>query len=249
MKKLLLLSVLFALTLICWKGLIASSMSDRKIQNEIDVSSGQKLILDLDTGGSVVISGWDKNSVFVKADMNGRDAQDCEFQMDKISGGVRIRSLYKGNSQSYSTAFHFELNVPKNFNVQLNSAGGAVKIVRLNGEMEGTTGGGEILIEDAKGKVNLSTGGGEINILRSQVDGDVNTGSGDIHFDDVKGDINESTGSGSVIRNGKSKGHVKPASLHEKQGELRIEKAGGDIDVDDAPNGIRANTGGGGNRI
>src|SRR4029078_8479650 len=58
------------------------------------------------------------------------------------------------------------------------------------------------------------------------------------------------TGSGTVIRNGKtSKGPLKPASLYEKQGELRIEKAGGEIYIDDAPNGIRANTGGGEIRI
>jgi hypothetical protein len=249
MKRLLLLPVLFALTLICWKGLNASSTSDRTIQNEVDVSPGQKLFLDLDTGGSIVIRGWDKNSVFVKADMNGREANDCEFQMNKIPGGVRIRSLYKGNSQSYSTEFHFELNVPQNFNVHLNSSGGDIKIVGLNGEMEGSTGGGEIFIEDTKGKVNFSTGGGEINIIRSHVDGDVSTGAGDIHFDDVTGDIDGTTGSGSVIRNGGSKGHVKPASFHEKQGVLLIEKAGGGIYIEDAPNGIHANTGGGEIRV
>jgi hypothetical protein len=248
MKKLLLLPVLFALTLICSKGLTASSISDKTIRNEIDASAGQKLILDLETGGSVSIRGWDKNSIFVIADMDGRDAEDCEFQMNKIPGGVRIRSLYKGRAQSYSTDFHFELSVPKTFNVVLNSSGGDVRIVNVNGQFEGTTGGGEIFIENAKGKVSLSTGGGEIRIIHSQMSGEVSTGGGNIHFDDVTGDIDGSTGSGSVIRNG-NQSHLEPSSFKEEQGELRIEKAGGDIYIENAPNGIYANTGGGEIRV
>jgi hypothetical protein len=115
------------------------------------------------------------------------------------ANGRTIRTRMAQESRNYSTSHEFEIRVPRQYNVRLESNGGDVTIIGLEGSFTGRTGGGEITIERAKGEARLSTGGGDIRVRDSELDGSVSTGGGMVEMSKVKGDLRGSSGSGPVI--------------------------------------------------
>src|SRR5262249_46339522 len=210
------------------------------IEKELRAASGQKLTLDLQTGGGVKITGWAQDVVSVKASRGGRDWQDCTVDINPTADGVSVTSRYVGSQRNHSTSFDFEIQVPQRFDLQIHSAGGGLTISNVDGRMSGSTGGGSINITDARGEAHLSTGGGSITVKNSNLDGSVSTGGGRVLIEDVTGDLKGSSGGGNgVLKNvtyraGKSTGD-----------KVLISNAGGAINVDSAPSGADVRTGGG----
>jgi DUF4097 and DUF4098 domain-containing protein YvlB len=218
----------------------AALQAERTIEKQLSAVPGQKLSLDLETGGNIKITGWQSNSVSVKAYLGGRDWQGCTVDINQASDGVNVISRHPADRNSYSTDFRFEIQVPQQFDVRIKSAGGGIDITNIEGEVRGSTGGGAMNIAEAKGKLNLTTGGGNITVTHSDLDGRVSTGGGRILIQDVKGDFNGSSGGGNVeLRN------VTRRSGESSGDEVHITNAGGAITVEDAPAGADVRTGGG----
>jgi hypothetical protein len=93
----------------------------------------------------------------------------------------------------------FEINVPRNYNARISSAGGSISITGVDGVFTGQTGGGEINIRKTNGEVDIRTGGGEIRVSNSRLNGSVSTGGGIVRIEGVTGDLNGKSGSGPVI--------------------------------------------------
>jgi DUF4097 and DUF4098 domain-containing protein YvlB len=222
----------------------AALQAERTIEKQLSAAPGQKLSLDLETGGNLKITGWQSNSVSVKAYLGGRDWQGCTVDINPASDGVNVISRHPVDRNSYSTDFRFEIQVPQQFAVQIKSAGGGIDITNIEGEVRGSTGGGAMNIAEAKGKLNLTTGGGNITVTHSELDGMVRTGGGHILIQDVKGDFNGYSGGGNVeLKN------VTRRSGESTGDEVRITNAGGGITVENAPAGADVKTGGGNIRI
>jgi beta-lactamase regulating signal transducer with metallopeptidase domain/DUF4097 and DUF4098 domain-containing protein YvlB len=226
--------------------------------------AGGTLSLDLKTGGAITITGWDRPEVAVEARLKGRDWRETEVRLRGSAGGATLESVFTGSSTSFSSSNAFTISVPRNFNVRVNSAGGAVNISNVEGQFSGVTGGGEINIRNSRGSVDLATGGGDIEVADSQLDGQVSTGGGMVKIERVSGDLNGSSGSGPVtyIRSGSS------SSVSESQSDantlsigrgrskrtinssaITMTSAGGDVRLPEAPNGAYVTTGGGHIRI
>jgi beta-lactamase regulating signal transducer with metallopeptidase domain len=238
-------------------------------QKTISASPGETLLLDLETGGSVEVSGWDEPRVTVDARLGGRDANETRVDVERDSEGVRVRSQFVGSSDSHSTSHQFVIRVPRRFNVRIDSAGGGMSVENVEGLFKGTTGGGGLTLTHVKGTAELSTGGGEIDVDDVDLDGHVSTGGGKVTLTNVRGGLRGSSGSEPVVHvNGsevRSKDSVWSNSTgssdsdsvttymndepndHPRlpRGAVDISKAGGSVDLDDAPNGARINTGGG----
>ena len=214
--------------------------AERTIEKQLSAVPGQKLSLDLETGGNLKITGWQNNSVSVKAYLGGTDWQGCTVDINQASDGVNVISRHPADRNSYSTDFRFEIQVPQQFDVRIKSAGGGIDIANIEGDVRGSTGGGAMNIAEAKGKLNLTTGGGNITVTHSELDGRVSTGGGRILIQDVKGDFNGTSGGGNVeLRN------VTRRSGESTGDAIHITNAGGAITVEDAPAGADVKTGGG----
>jgi DUF4097 and DUF4098 domain-containing protein YvlB len=227
---------------------LQASTVDR-IERRFDAPTGETLHLDLRTGGSVVITGWDRKEVHVIADARGRDAEDCKIDIEKVSDGVEIRSVYKGDRGNYSTSFRFEISVPEHYDIELSSGGGSINIVRLNGNFSGQTGGGEIRIKNSKGTADLSTGGGEILLEDSDLEGNVSTGGGDVVLMRVTGGVQASTGGGKVRYEDNGSAERPAVNVKSPRQVVEISTGGGPIHLDGAPFGAKLSTGGGDIRI
>jgi beta-lactamase regulating signal transducer with metallopeptidase domain len=172
---------------------------DSVIEKTIDASRGDRLVLDLETGGNIVLRGWDEPRVRMRALLAGDDWRDTRVSLERTGRGLRLTSEFSGSSSNRSTRHAFELWVPRGINVELSSAGGSVAINNVNGEFRGHTGGGSLVIEGASGTARLSTGGGNVRVTNSRLDGRVSTGGGEVTLSNVSGNLVGSSGSGPVI--------------------------------------------------
>lgn len=214
------------------------------IEKEFKVSPGKKLDVDLRTGGSLKIVGWDKAIVSVKGKLRGRDAENARVEVEEESSGVRVSSYYEGRRKSSSSDLEFEIHVPNKFDLTLETMGGGITIDNVEGEIDGKTMGGALELSHLKGRLDLTTMGGKITLTNSDVDGRVKTMGGQVLVQDVSGDVDATSQGGSVIQR-----NVKRKSGDDIRNEVNIHTMGGDINVDDAPNGTDVHTMGGDIRI
>lgn len=216
----------------------------RRVDRQFRVGSGKRLDVDLETGGSLEISGWDQDVVSVNATLGGRDGAQSVVDFRETGAGLEIHTRYEGGRNNYSTSIAFEIKVPRRFDVQFNTMGGRIRLTDLEGTMNGETMGGALDLSNLRGRLDMTTMGGNVTLRASDVDGKVSTMGGEVLFEDVVGDVKGSSMGGKVIyknvtsRSGKSTGS-----------EVRITSMGGDIRVDDAPEGANVSTMGGDIRI
>ncbi|PYO80056.1 MAG: hypothetical protein DMD63_02310 [Gemmatimonadetes bacterium] len=175
------------------------SDTDTTFELSAPVRSGGTLNLELKTGGDITISGWDRPQVVVRAALGGRDWRLTHVTLQPSDGDATLESSFTGFTNNQSTSHRFDIEVPRNFNVRINSAGGGISITSVDGTFTGHTGGGEVTIKKVNGEVNIRTGGGEVYVGESRLNGSVSTGGGLIRIVGVDGNFNGYSGSGPVI--------------------------------------------------
>jgi len=183
--------------------------ADTTFQLSVPGRSGGTLSLDLKTGGKIILTGWDRQEVFVRASLSGRDWRATKVTLEPTAGGARLTSEFTASGSSQSSSHVFEIKVPRNFNATISSAGGSVSIADIDGTFKGQTGGGEINIQRANGDVDIQTGGGDVRVSDSRVDGNVSTGGGIVRIEGVTGNITGESGSGPVIQSKSSSTSVR----------------------------------------
>ena len=181
--------------------------ADTTFQLSVPARAAGTLTLDLKTGGNVIITGWDKPEVFVRASLGGRDWRRTRVTLQPSDGGARLESAYTEWGNSQSSHHVFEISVPRNYSARISSAGGSISITGVDGVFTGQTGGGEINIEKSNGEVDIRTGGGEVRVSNSRLNGSVSTGGGIVRIEGVTGNLIGKSGSGPVI-NSKSSGTI-----------------------------------------
>lgn len=213
---------------------------ERRSDREFNVASGKRLRLDLDTGGSIHITGWDREVISVSTYAGGHDADATELSYQEVPSGLEIRSRYTGLRKSYSTNLRLELQVPRRLDVEIETMGGGVHITNVEGDISGKTMGGELELSELKGSLRLTTMGGPITLRRSQVNGSVSTMGGEVLLEDVTGDVKGSSMGGKVTYK-----NVTGPSGKSTGDEVRITSMGGEITVDTAMAGANVSTMGG----
>jgi hypothetical protein len=160
------------------------------------VAPGQLLEINLESGASLRIVGWDRNEVSVETSDAEADCPDAVISLDHATHGARLESFYPPETgDNHECSLALDVRVPRRFDIRLRSAGGDVTITGLRGSYEGHTGGGSLALTGLKGQARLRTGGGEILVRDSDLDGRLNTGGGGVHFDNVRGGITATSGS------------------------------------------------------
>jgi DUF4097 and DUF4098 domain-containing protein YvlB len=148
----------------------------------------------------------------------------------------------------------FNFNVPRRFNVDLETHGGDIEVVALDGELRATTAGGEIRTGDISGPVYLETAGGSIRVGNVGQRLEATTAGGNVQVGDVNGNASIET-SGGEIDAGMIKGsiHAQTAGgdivVRGVTGPAVVETAGGHIQMGDCGGTVRAETSGGNIRV
>lgn len=213
------------------------------------VASGGRLVLELDAGGTVEIVGSGGSQVVV--DYQFRCEPGCDLSFDQGGDEVRIRTKFSEKSRRTNSDIELSIRVPDRFDVEVDSNGGGLSIEGVDGTFRGKTMGGAIELRDLRGEVRLKTMGGGIALADADVDGSLETMGGEVRFENVVGDVR-----------GKSMGgDVRYVNVRRRDGGLgspdrvggddispdtvQISTMGGDIEVEDAPEGADVHTMGG----
>ena len=135
----------------------------------------------------------------------GRDAE-AEFQRRRFSadysnGRLDVRTDPPRSFRMGSTDARFvvTVEVPVQFSATVDVGSGSVRVERLNGDLNVSTGSGSIEVGTARGRrVALDTGSGSVraDVLAGEVE--IDTGSGSIQVGRVTGSFAGDTGSGSI---------------------------------------------------
>ena len=177
------------------------------------VTPGGNLIMSVD-GGDVHIAGADQNMIEIEVQREVTRASDSEAA--KILREEHVVIEQTGNSISINSTnpdslhpfwgwnepninAHYEITVPRKFDVRVRTGGGGVKLDSLRGDLHVRTGGGRVSFEDIDGNVEVETGGGEVDAHNCKSPLQLRTGGGDITIEGFTGpDIQARTGGGSV---------------------------------------------------
>jgi hypothetical protein len=234
MKKLMVITLFLLL-------LVFPNFSSDRLTKEFKVQDGQELEVNLKSGGSIAIEGWNKKKVKVEVIFRSGDRDDWDIEFTQTRKGIEIESDYWNNGKRSP---RFYISVPQRFNLELKTMGGNISLENVQGKIKGKTMGGSLDLRDLKGELEMTTMGGKITLKDSDVDGSVKTMGGRVLLENVVGNIKGSSMGGNVVyknvksRKGESTGKV-----------VKISTMGGSINVDEAPYGADVHTMGGKIRI
>jgi beta-lactamase regulating signal transducer with metallopeptidase domain/DUF4097 and DUF4098 domain-containing protein YvlB len=236
---------------------LASNRSDDSDDEEgtpyhgnFDVAPGGTLVLRLDAGAGIIVRGWDQRRVQIEGRTSGPDGKRVAVEMKNEGNRVSLIVRPKDpNQEQFASSNHFEIHVPRRFDIDLDSSGGELTAENIEGTLQGSTGGGDLRLSHLQGSARLETGGGQIEVTDSELSGAVSTGGGRVRIVRVKGGLKGSSGGGPVTYSesgaaGES-GSLDGSTGSPGEGMLQVAQAGGDIQLDSAPNGARVTTGGG----
>lgn len=209
-------------------------------ESEYPLAMGRQLTIELSTGGSIDITGWDKESVAVESDF---DKDTCPPEFNNEPEGLTISQDCDDSDwgrHHHHSDVALKLTVPRKINLHLSTAGGEIAIRDVQGAIDGETMGGDLDLAGLQGKIDLQTMGGDITLKDSQLDGTLETMGGEVLFQDVVGGVKGSSMGGSVQYK-----NVRHSAEEAPTKEVRISTMGGEIDVDRAPAGADLHTMGG----
>ncbi|NVJ60171.1 MAG: hypothetical protein HWE27_07275 [Gammaproteobacteria bacterium] len=200
-------------------------VADQTIDKTFNAKPNGLLHIDTDTG-SINIESHQGNDIKVNIEIEGFDEGDFEIEFTQSDGGLKIEGDKKSSDWGWSSKrVRFEVSVPKQFNVKLETAGGSISVSDLTGQVDVRTSGGSLSFENIVGDINGRTSGGSIEVADTKGDVQVRTSGGSLSLGDIEGTLHARTSGGSITL-GVVTG---PADVATSGGSIRIREAGGSV--------------------
>lgn len=144
----------------------------------------------------------------------------------------------------------FELNVPHNFQLDVNTQAGNIETDSVDGRISLVTAGGNLTAANVGGPVRLETGGGHIAVRDVAGDLSAISAGGHMTVGNVKGDAVVRTGGGNIrVASVEETAQLETGggniSLQRAGASIMVHTSGGRIDLGETSGAIRASTGGG----
>lgn len=179
----------------------AAFAAQRTYDKQLNAPPGGQLTFRADVG-SVTVVGSDAPAVVVHADLEGSDSflSDFNISAEQTPSGVTIlaRKSHDGWSDTGPTRVRFTIEVPRNYPVALNTAGGSLDVRNLNAPVHAGTSGGSARVQSVAGTINVHTSGGSIDVADSTGDLDLNTSGGGIDIRNDDGKVQGHTSGGGI---------------------------------------------------
>ncbi|HEV2426253.1 MAG TPA: hypothetical protein VGZ29_15605 [Terriglobia bacterium] len=245
----------------------------------LPVKPGGHLIVRTDLGTVTVVPGADperlqcevKLLAFTPSDMEARNffSRATLTARRTPPDGAYLELRLPGRSPiAGRVGIFFSIQVPRHFNVDVQTQSGAIQVCGLDGDLRALTAGGDIRSGDLTGVVRVDTGGGNITLGNIGQRLDARSGGGSIRVGDVKGDayfdsqggdivagmiggsFHAQTGAGDIVL----RGAAGPVMALTDGGQIQMGQCGssvraqtlaGSIHLDGARGRVQAQTGGG----
>jgi hypothetical protein len=222
-----------------------SAETEERITKQFTVQPGGMLVVNVDFG-SLDVKTHDAGEVVVdvvrKITRATKDEEEA-FLADRPvtitpegnTVTIESRAPARGNGPSQGkqrTEGKYTITVPAKFNAQLKTAGGAIAVNDLTGDVKAGTAGGELNFSRVHGPLEGKTATGAIRMADCEGEQQVKSGGGNI---DVSG------GSGSF--DGKTAGGA--VSVKDFKGSVQMKSSGGVLTVENVAGKVDGKTAGG----
>lgn len=208
-------------------------------EKSFDVQPNQLLELETDIG-DIKVRTWEKDEVFIKVFGNEKAADKVRFTFKETSNGVLVEAEMKSGWNWFGNPrLRYEIDLPKNFNVDISTAGGDVLLGDLKGEISMRTSGGDLEIINTVGKVYAKTSGGDVKVRNASGDLELGTSGGDVKIEFSNGSVYAKTSGGDIdleyrgenygIELGTSGGDIMVYIPSEFKSDVYLRTSGGDI--------------------
>jgi DUF4097 and DUF4098 domain-containing protein YvlB len=231
------------------------------LNGTVATRDGLRLHLVTDLGNVIIRtenSGNVDYHVRLEADASEKDAKGL-LKSFAITGretpdGVYVRGETFGRQCSGRLWVTIEVNVPRNYSLDVQTGGGNIETEDINGRVVFNTAGGNLIAGNIGGQSRLETSGGHISVKNVAGELVAITGGGHITTGSVAGNAMLHT-DGGHIRVGTIVGVARletgggNVTLEHAGTDLVAQTGGGQIEVGEAAGTVRAKTGGGGIRV
>jgi DUF4097 and DUF4098 domain-containing protein YvlB len=258
---------------------LQAATTESNLHRTFAVQPGGRLVMEVDRG-SIDIATSDRGDVQVEVTRKvtkGNAAKAAEIfaahevTFDQDGDRVEVRARIKKDAQSWfnrgsqNLQVEYHVLAPRQFNLELRTAGGEIVSTDIEGSVKASTAGGSLRFRNIKGPFDGQTAAGEIRV--ESVSGRVTarTSGGGIEMGEVGGDTLATTAAGSITihtaragLSAKTSGGgieigqvIGPAELRTAAGSIRVKSAqakldantsGGGITIDDARDTVVAHT-------
>lgn len=227
----------------------------------VETKDGLRLRLVTDIGNvriHVKESGQVSYSVRIETDSRQPDAraliQQFVVTARSTPTGVYITGQVPAREFRGRRWVEFDVNVPPNYELDINSRAGNIQVEDIEGRVSLVTGGGNISagrvggpsaagarletqgghinVQDVNGELRAITAGGHITANSVQGEATMRTGGGHVRVGTIAGAARLDTGGGNI-------------SVQRAMAEVSAITGGGQVDIGEAAGPIRARTGGG----
>lgn len=216
-----------------------SIAADKALDRSFEVSSGGRLSVKLDVG-HITVTGSDSQRVVVRLRAQGddRELERLTWSAEKDAAGVSVTSKRGGERGWFiwneNVQVSASIEVPRAYNVDLDTSGGSIEVRSLKGDAMGRTSGGRLLVESVQGNVKMRTSGGGVMLKAISGPAEVHTSGGQIQAMELNAGLRAHTSGGNI-------------RLERISGPIDVHTSGGSIDIDlvGENRGVVARTSGG----
>jgi DUF4097 and DUF4098 domain-containing protein YvlB len=164
-------------------------------------------------GGSVIVTGADKNELRVRARTEGGSI--------RFTAGSGRATLEPTSGRGCSDG-RFEVTVPVGTKLVATTWSGAISVRGVRGDIEAHAQSGDIQIRDAGDRLEIETLAGDVIIAGVRGETTVNTVSGDVQLSGARGNVQVETVSGDLdLRDA----IVKQVRVHTTSGDITFQGA------------------------
>lgn len=195
-------------TLACLGGLLANPASaDFRRQQKLALAPGGELVVDA-SGGSVTVTGGATDGATVVITSTRDDIEEhYSFELTSEPGRARVVSRrrggwFQGLGWSGSGKLHFDVRVPRETRVNLESSGGGIRVSALKGNARVHSSGGGLRIADIAGNIDADSSGGGVEVKKVRGNVTAESSGGGIDIAEVSGNVDASSSGGGVHVNG-----------------------------------------------
>jgi hypothetical protein len=208
-----------------------------------DVAPGGTVTLSAE-GAAIDVTGGNRSEAAIhirRGDDHADSIEDdylIEFYMENnhILGSIKRRNR---PGRWFSRPLSIEINLPREFNIDLESSGGHIHVNDLTGTMATRTSGGSLRFDTVDGMVKGNTSGGSIYLESTSESAELGTSGGTITVGTVDGAVTARTSGGaiSIERAGgtvdarTSGGSIEATFDRQPDADSRLTTSGGSIDI------------------
>jgi hypothetical protein len=207
------------------------------IEKSFEIPAGGLLEVESE-GASVSVTTHEGAGASVAVTRGTDDEEEIreDYRVDITQTGnvlrVELERLRPWRFFDWNRGPEIEIELPRRFDVNAVTSGGAVSVDDLDGKVDARTSGGAISLASISGPVVATTSGGSIRLKSSGGDADLRTSGGSIVIGDVSGMVNARTSGGSIV-------------IDRAEGSVKANTSGGSIEIEEVRGPILAETSGG----